>query len=137
VKGESYQDGAEGRGEDPSAMAAYVAGLKAGRFLLQRCNSCERHIFYPRVVCPHCASTDIVWLEPSGLGSVYSTTIVNRSDKKGGHYNVALIDLAEGVRLMSRVDGIAPDKVHIGMQVQVAVADVDGIPAPVFRPVKG
>lgn len=135
MKGESNQSGA-GRMDQP-AMAAYAASLKAGKFLLQRCNSCESHIFYPRVVCPHCASTDIAWLEPSGLGAVYSTTIVNRPDEKGGPYNVALIDLAEGVRLMSRVDGIAPDKVHIGMQVKIAVADIDGASAPVFRPLKG
>lgn len=124
------------RNKGQSAMAIHEMGLKAGKFLLQRCNGCQRHIFYPRVVCPHCVSTDLGWLEPAGLGTVYSTTVVNRPADKGGPYNVALIDLAEGVRLMSRVEGIAPDRVQIGMRVKIGVADLNGTPAPVFQPVE-
>lgn len=115
-------------------MAVYEAALKRGAFVIQRCNGCSRHIFYPRVVCPYCASLDIGWLEPSGAGTVHSTTVVRRPANNGGPYNVALIDLAEGVRLMSRVDGIAPEAVKIGMSVRVAVAVVNGVSAPVFCP---
>lgn len=118
----------------PSAMAVYEAGLKRGAFLIQRCNGCSRHIFYPRVICPHCASPDIGWLEPGGAGTVYSTTVVRRTANKGGPYNVALIDLVEGVRLMSRVEGIAPEAVRIGMPVRLAIEVVNGARAPVFRP---
>jgi DUF35 OB-fold domain, acyl-CoA-associated len=61
------------------------------------------------------------WIEPSGQGTVYSTTVVRRKPEAGGDYNVALIDLAEGVRLMSRVDDVAPDQVRIGMPVRAQV----------------
>lgn len=119
------------------AMAAYGEALTAGQFRIQRCNDCRRHVFYPRVVCPHCASDDLDWVEPSGLGTVYSTTVVRRPADKGGPYNVALIDLDEGVRLMSRVDGLAPEAVRIGLRVRVQVTTVNGAPAPVFTPLEG
>ncbi len=117
-----------------AAMAAYEAGLKAGQFQIQHCADCGRHVFYPRVVCPHCASTALRWVQPSGRGVVYSTTVVRRPADKGGPYNVALIELDEGVRLMSRVDGLAPERVAIGLRVQVKIADVNGHLAPVFLP---
>lgn len=120
-----------------SVMATYEAGLKSGRFRIQLCHDCSRHVFYPRVLCPHCASANLDWIAPSGAGTVYSTTVVRRPDNKGGPYNVVLVDLAEGVRLMSRVDGIAPEEVRIGMPVRLSIAVVNGVPAPVFHPSEG
>src|SRR3546814_18929071 len=75
------------------------------------------------MVCPHCGSGQLDWITPSGKGTVYSTTVVRRKPEHGGAYNVALVDLEEGVRMMSRVDGIAPDAVAIGMAVQASVVD--------------
>lgn len=121
-------------GEPPGspAMAAYAEHLQAGRFRIQRCDECHRHVFYPRVLCPHCASDRLRWVEPAGTATVYSTTVVRRPSDKGGPYNVALIDLDEGVRLMSRVEGVAPEAVQIGMRVQVHVTQFNGVAAPVF-----
>jgi uncharacterized OB-fold protein len=59
---------------------------------------------------------------------------VRRKPEAGGDYNVALIDLREGVRLMSRVEGVAPDAVHIGMAVRAQVAQQDGRGLLIFRP---
>jgi uncharacterized OB-fold protein len=61
----------------------------------------------------------------SGQGQVYSTTIVRRRPDRGGDYNVAIIELVEGARMMSRVEGIAPEKVKIGMDV---IAKIIGSP---------
>lgn len=137
TRGEGPADAVCGPGENAgsSAMAAYNEALAAGQFRIQRCSTCRQHVFYPRVICPHCASTELAWIEPSGLGTVYSTTVVRRPADKGGPYNVALIDLDEGVRLMSRVDGVAPQAVQIGMRVRVQVAMLNGAPAPVFHPI--
>lgn len=110
--------------------------LAQGIFALQHCQACEQAIFYPRMVCPHCGGTDLQWRPAQGQGTVYSTTVVRRRPDKGGDSNVALVDLKEGVRLMSRVDDIAPDKVTIGMQVQSQIRDADGTPLLVFTPVK-
>lgn len=111
----------------------FRAALKEGRLEIQKCDGCDRHIFFPRVICPHCGGLDISFVNASGKGVVYATTIVRRRAEKGGDYNVALIDLAEGVRMMSRVEGVLPDQVAIGMPVEAYVDDVDGAPGVLFK----
>ena len=109
------------------AEAHYQAALKQGRFLIQRCNDCGKHVFFPREVCPHCSSMSLAWVEPKGTGTVYSTTTVRRKPDAGGDYDVSLIDLDEGVRMMSRVTGIAPNDVKIGMRVKAKPIDGGGL----------
>jgi len=110
--------------------------LAKGIFALQHCQACMQAIFYPRMVCPHCGSTDLQWRQAHGEGIVYSTTVVRRHPEKGGDSNVALVDLKEGVRLMSRVEGMAPEEVAIGMSVQSQIRETEGAPLLVFTPVK-
>lgn len=101
---------------------AYKEKLAQGRFELQKCLACAKHVFYPRVLCPHCGADRLAWVEASGAGVVYSTTVVRRKPEAGGDYNVALIDLAEGPRMMSRVAELAPADVKIGLKVRARVA---------------
>jgi uncharacterized protein len=102
--------------------AAYAAFLAEGRLRLQRCEGCKRHIFYPRVLCPHCGSDSLNWVDASGRGTVYATTVVRKRPEEGGGHNLCLIDLEEGVRMASRVEGIAPEEVAIGMAVTARIA---------------
>ena len=118
--------------EQGGAEARYQAALNEGRFLIQRCNGCSKHVFYPRVVCPHCGGDSLAWVEPKGTGTVYSTTTVRRKPEVGGDYDVSLIDLDEGVRMMSRVEGMAPTEVKIGMRVRAKVIDNKGAGLVVF-----
>lgn len=101
----------------------YLDKLAAGRFEIQRCAGCGKHVFYPRVLCPHCGAERLDWVAPSGRGTVYSTTIVRRKPADGGDYNVCLVDLAEGPRMLSRVVTVSPDQVRIGMAVAARIAD--------------
>jgi uncharacterized protein len=101
----------------------FFDALAAGRFEIQRCAACAKHVFYPRVVCPHCGADTLDWVPASGRGTVYSTTVVRRKPADGGDYNVCLVDLEEGVRLMSRVAGVPPQDVRIGMAVTARIAD--------------
>ena len=113
--------------------ARYFSALANGVFEIPRCTDCGRWHFYPRVCCPHCHSEALEWAAPSGLGTVYSTTVVRKPN--GADYCVCLVDLAEGPRLMSTVVGIAPDAVHIGQQVKAHVDARDEGPLLVFAPV--
>lgn len=115
------------------AAAVYQAALNEGRFIIQRCTDCDQHVFYPRELCPHCSGSSLVWENAKGDGSVYSTTTVRRKPDAGGDYNVALIELAEGVRMMSTLKGIAPDEVRIGMPVRAKVVDNAGTGLVVFE----
>lgn len=116
-----------------SAQTHYQSELDAGRFCLQKCDSCQRHIFYPREICPHCGSASVQWVRARGTGTVYSTSAIARKAEAGGYYNVALIDLDEGVRMMGRVDGVPPDSVRIGQRVVASVANDEGRGRVIFH----
>jgi uncharacterized OB-fold protein len=118
--------------DQQGAEAHYQLELNNGRFLIQRCDECRRHVFYPRVVCPHCGASSLAWVAPKGSGTVYSTTTVRRKLEAGGDYDVSLIDLDEGVRLMCRVEDIPPAEVKIGMRVRAKVVDNKGAGLVVF-----
>jgi len=113
--------------EAPAAgvQAAYQAALDAGSFRLQHCARCARHVFFPRELCPKCSGA-LAWVEPSGLGRVHAVTTMRRKPAEGGDLGVCLVDLDEGVRLMSRVDHLAPGAVRIGQRVRARVAVKDG-----------
>ncbi len=96
--------------------------LARGEMRLQQCNECRKFVFFPRTICPHCGSANLDWQPISGAGQVYSTTIVRQRPDRGGDYNLALIDLVEGVRMMSRVEGVTPHEVQIGMRVTGRIA---------------
>jgi uncharacterized OB-fold protein len=115
--------------------AEFRAFLVAGRFMIQRSKSSRVHVFYPRAVAPGTGARDLEWVEASGRGVVYSTTVVRKKPPEPS-YNVALIDLAEGPRMMSRVEGVEPAAVAIGMAVQARIVDQDGEPVVVFDTVE-
>lgn len=119
-----------------TAQTHYQAELNAGRFCLQRCPQCQRHVFTPRELCPHCGASPLDWVRASGLGVVYSASTIHRKPDAGGNYNVALVDLDEGVRMMSRIEGVAPEAVRIGQRVRAQVAHKDGRGLVLFQPVQ-
>jgi len=97
--------------------------LAEGRLILPRDISSGRCFFPPRVASPH-SGGPWDWVEASGRGTVHSTSIIHPRPPEAA-YNVVLVELDEGPRLMSRVDGVAPEEVAIGMKV-VARIDRDG-----------
>ena len=112
-------------------------GCSEGKLLIQKCNDCDKHIFYPREVCPHCMSDQINWVEASGKGKVYSYTIARRaahpSFKEDVPYVVALIELEEGVRLMSNIVNCNVEEVRCDMAVKVLFQEQEGMVLPKFE----
>jgi uncharacterized OB-fold protein len=118
----------------PGPDSIHAKALEEGRFAIQRCAGCGKHIFMPRVLCPHCGDSRLEWAPIDGRGTVYSATVVRRRPEQGGDYNVSLIDLHEGARLMSRVEGIEPAAVRIGMNVSARIAKTDSGNVLIFVP---
>lgn len=112
--------------------AEYRAHLQAGRFMLQRSRSTGRYMFYPRILIPGTGERDLEWVEASGRGTVYAIT-VNRA--REGSYNVALVDLDEGPRMMTRIEGV--ETVPIGTKVRARIIQEEGAPLVVFEPEAG
>jgi uncharacterized OB-fold protein len=115
------------RSETSGPEARFKAYLAEGRFMIQRSRSTGRYVFYPRIAAPVSGETDLEWVPASGDGTLYSIT-VNRT--RDGNYNIALVDLVEGPRLMSRIEGV--DTAPIGAGVKARIAALDGEPAIVF-----
>lgn len=111
----------------------FRAFLAQGRFMIQRSRSSGRCVFYPRVAEPGTGSEDLDWIEASGRGVVYATT-VQRRRPPAADLHLCLVDLEEGPRMMSRVEGVAPGDVRIGMPVQAVIRTQEGEPFVAFVP---
>lgn len=98
----------------------YQEFLAQGRFMIQRSRATGKAFFYPRVAEPGTGCTDLEWFTPSGLGTVYAVTVISQRPP-ALPYSVVLVDLDEGARMMSRVDGIEPSAIQIGQRVKAKV----------------
>ncbi len=116
-----------------SPRQQYLDHLKNGELAYQVCTDDGAVVFYPRAVAPVTGSENLEWKVSKGLGTVYSTTTVCPRGKEP--YDVSLIDMDEGFRLMSRIEGLDPMDVTIGMRVKFKVHqdDEDSDPYPVFE----
>ena len=115
-------------------QARHQQALDDGRFLIQHCAACQRHVYFPRVLCPHCGAAEPALVAPGGGGQVLALTVIRRRPEQGGDYNVCLIGLDEGVQLMSQVQGQAADAVQVGQRVRARVAQHLGQGLVVFDP---
>ena len=119
--------------------AGYWEGGREGRLMLQRCGSCGLVRHYPRPVCSGCHSLAVEWIEASGDGVVHSWTVAHYAYHPGFKgevpYILLTVDLAEGVRALGRVEGIAVADLRLGLPVRVRmVATENGYALPVFEP---
>jgi uncharacterized OB-fold protein len=117
---------------EKSPLGTYLEHLKKNELAYQVTED-GKPIFYPRAAAPGTGGK-LAWRVSKGLGLVYSTTVIyNRNEAP---FNVALIDMDEGFRLMSRVEGIDPMGVKIGMRVRFRThpGDEKQPPYPVFTP---
>jgi uncharacterized OB-fold protein/acyl dehydratase len=118
--------------------AFFFEGAKEGRLLIQRCSSCGALRHPPGPMCPRCRSLDWEVVEAGGRGSVYSFVVNHHPQIPSFDYPlvVGLIELEEGVRLVSNVVGIEPDQVEVGLPVEVTfTAFDDELTLPQFQPV--
>ncbi len=117
-------------------------GCRDHKLLVQQCKACGKHRWPPRGLCPACHSWTFDWVGLPGTGTVYSYVIVHHSTNpafaEDVPYTVAeiLVDDRDQIRITSNIVGCPPEKVYVGMPVQVVFEDVaDEITLPKFRPV--
>lgn len=148
-----------GRADVPAVDAftrSYWEAAAEGRLLLRRCRAegggCGAAHHYPREFCPYCWGEDVVWEPAGGRATLYTWSVVHRNDLPpfGGRtpYVAAVVELAEGPRMMTEVVGCGEGELRIGMPLMVEFREVaasgggkgDGgeaggaIAVPVFRP---
>ncbi|MFD8382943.1 Zn-ribbon domain-containing OB-fold protein [Streptomyces sp. NPDC059679] len=133
----------------------YWDAAAQGQLLIRRCTDCGQAHHYPREFCPWCWSESVVWERASGRATLYTWSVVHRNDLPpfGARvpYTAAVVELAEGPRMMTELVGCAGPDLRVGMDLCVdfrapegGAPDGDGdashggVPAiPVFRPAEG
>ncbi|MFM1813499.1 MAG: hypothetical protein RLZ98_194 [Pseudomonadota bacterium] len=122
----------------PEAEPFWVAA-REHKLKIPKCNNCSKSWFPPTTICPHCGSIDFGWTEASGAGKVHTFVTYHRLYHKGWEgelpYVVAVVELAEGPRMMANIVGIEPGKVVCDMPVKVVFDDVTPeLTIPKFEP---
>ena len=115
-------------------------GCRQGKLLLQFCDACQQHQFYPRLYCMHCNSEGLHWVEARGRGVIYSYTIIHQNKSPefmpDVPYNVAIVQLEEGPRMMSKIVDIDSADLRVDLPVRVVFDPVnDTMSLPRFRPI--
>ena len=108
------------------------------RLVLRRCRDCDSFLHPPRPNCPKCASANLEWVESNGRGTVYTFTLtrqpVSRAFVGRLPWAVVEVELEEGVHLISNLVDCDPEKIEIGMAVEVVFEEVnDEITLPKFK----
>ena len=117
----------------------FWAAAADGKVLYQECPKCGHRQFYPRAMCTACAANP-EWKEASGRGTVHTYTVIRQNwaapFKDELPYIVAMVELDEGVKMMTNITDCEIDAVHIGMPVEAYTEKVeDGLGIVFWRPV--
>jgi uncharacterized OB-fold protein len=112
-----------------SASAPYWDAARQGRLLIAGCGACGKVHHYPRPFCPHCWSDDVQPVQASGAGTLYTYSTVYANDlppfRDRLPYVAAIVELAEGPRVMTTIEGVQPDGLRVGMAVTASFRPVD------------
>jgi uncharacterized OB-fold protein len=124
---------------DPESRPFWEA-CRRHELSIPQCLSCGQTRFPPTTFCPHCQSSDTKWLAASGRGTVFSWIVVRHPVPKEVYapdvpYVVAIVQLAEGVRMVANLEQCDPDAVSADMPVSIGFRDVTAeLTLPVFHP---
>ena len=126
----------------PSADALdepFWRSIGEGKLRLQRCAKCGCFRHPPQPICARCASFEDEWVEASGEATLYSFTIVHHPVHPAVEtwvpYATGLVELAEGVRMVSLIKGVPLDQIVIGMKLRCVFTQVaPDFALPAFEP---
>jgi uncharacterized OB-fold protein len=124
-----------------NASRHYWQSAAEGRLVVQRCTSCGAYQFYPRALCASCAG-ETEWVDASGRGTLHTFTVIrqNRSEAFAAlsPYAVGIVELEEGVRMMSNIVECDVEELEVGMALEVLILKAaDDVGLPFWRPVTG
>lgn len=106
-----------------SAVAApFWDATRERRLVIQRCAACQRAVWFPRWICPHCGDDRLEWTPDDGHATVYAVSVQYRAAHPGladrVPYAVALVDLDAGVRMMTNIVTDDPESITVGQRVR-------------------
>lgn len=116
----------------------FYAWCRRGDLRFQRCSRCDTWRHVPRPMCPNCGSNEWSWERSKGKGTVFTWTVAERPMHPAFAddipYAPVVVEMDEGVRIVTQIVDCPPDELEIGMPVEVAFAKVsDEVTLPKFR----
>jgi uncharacterized protein len=112
---------------------AFWNAARARRLVVPTCDACGKAHWYPRAICPFCASGQIRWRDASGRGEIYTFSVMRRAKEP---YAIAYVTLAEGPTMLTNIVECDFDALAIGQPVGVVFVETEsGPPVPMFKPV--
>ncbi len=117
----------------------YWDSLAQGSLCFQRCDHCTHAWLPPRGECPACLADKHHWEQAKGGARLISWVVYHiayhPAFKDRLPYNVAVVELDEGPRLISNVVGIEdPGTMRIDQRLRLAIEDESGTAVPRFAP---
>lgn len=121
------------------ASQPFFTGARERHLMIQRCSACGAVMWPVKTRCINCLGTDVTWIQASGQAQLYSFVVMHQIYHPGfaaeAPYNIAEVDLAEGLRIITNIVDCPNDQLHIGMPVEVTFEDLtDEITLPKFKP---
>jgi len=109
-----------------------------GRLEFQRCSVCQRWRHPPRAMCAGCGSLEWSWCESGGRGRIFSWSLTHRAPHpslaESVPFATVIVELEEGVRLVSVVRDLEPAALRLDLPVRVDFEELEaGVSLPVFR----
>ncbi len=115
----------------PDTQAFWEAAAR-GTLLVKSCRACGERHHYPRALCPFCFSDATEWLTASGMGTIYSYSVMRRAQPP---YAIAYVTLDEGPTMLTNLVDCDLDALRIGQRVRLVFTPTDGgPPVPTFTP---
>jgi uncharacterized OB-fold protein len=124
---------------DDALVGAFWEHCSRGELRFQRCDDCGTWRHLPRVLCARCRSAKWSWERSSGRGTIFSWTVTHqrlvRDFPDPVPYAVVVVELEEGVRMVSGIRDVEPASLTLDLPVEVVFETVDeGVKLPFFRP---
>ena len=123
------------------ASKPFFDGAKEHQLMVQKCSTCGTIIWPVKSRCDNCLAATVSWIQASGKGTLYSFTLMHQVYHAGfateTPYNIAQVDLAEGLRIITNIVNCPNSELQIGMSLEVTFEDVsDEVALPKFKPVR-
>ena len=121
--------------------ADFFENCARGQLCFQRCDDCQAWRHQPRHLCAACGSAEWSWQASSGRGSIFSWTVTHQSPHPAfaaeAPFAIVVVEMDEGVRMVSRLRGIEPQAIELGQRVEVELERVtDEVALPYVRPLE-
>ncbi len=94
----------------------FFDATREGRLLLKRCKACNEFHYYPRAICPYCASVRTEWVAAQGRGRIYAFSVMRRVAQP---YAIAYVTLDEGITMLTNLVDCDLDRLRIGDPVKL------------------